>query len=179
MISMKKIYRFYYIFLAGLALIFSIALYQSYCEKEELKRTILKSYVYIIDTAIHEFIKVKNNHNDTITKEMLKEFMKNLELNYKDFEVKFLFKENKAKLKEELEVLNYLKKDGFYKTFGVFDRNYYIAIKDEKIKKMYEDVFIKDSGDIIGVIVFLEDEDKMDNIGGNLEENFDGKKGCF
>jgi len=175
---MEKLYRIYYIFLVLVALIFGIALYQSYNEKEELKHVLFNSYSKIIKTAINKFIEVKNHH-ETISEDMVEEFMKDLEFNYKDFEVKFLFKSNKNKLTEELKYLPQLKTEGFYKTFGIWDRTYYIPIRDKAIKERYKSLFLADSDDIIGVLVFSEDEDKMDNIGGNIEENFDGKVGLF
>ena len=52
---MKKLYKIYYSFLVVLVLIFSITLYQSYNEKEELKRVLVNSYADIIKISINKF----------------------------------------------------------------------------------------------------------------------------
>jgi len=172
----KKLYKFYYIGLISLGIIFSIALYESYQEKEELKGVILKSYSHIIKTTIHDFIKIKSKNN--LNNNTLKEFMTNLELEYKDFDIKFLFPENKQSLKEALKHLKELEKDGFYQTPGFFNRIYYLALKDKNIKAKYQSLFIPNTENIIGILIFKEDEQK-DNIAGDLEENFGGKEILF
>jgi len=174
---MKKLYRIYYTVLIVLAIVFSVALYESYQEKEELKGVILNSYSHIINTTINNFIKIKDKHS-TITDETLKEFMKNLELEYNDFDIKFFFKENKNNLKDVLKKIDILEKQGFYQTSDFFNTTYYLALKDNKVKEEYRDLFIPNTKNLIGVLIFKEDE-KKDNIAGDLEENFAGKEILF
>jgi len=176
MVSLKKLYRIYYIILFVLGVMFSFAVYENYSEKEELKGIILNSYADIIKNTIDTFVKLETKEN-YINQKYLKEFMQNLEIEYNDFKVQFLFRDEKLS-KEELNILKYLEKNNFYKSSGIVNKIYYVALKNPEIKNKYNNLFISHSGDIIGIIRFLE-EGKKDNIAGDLEENFYVTEGLF